>query len=217
MSFGEKFERSFPRRTIKWHFPFANVNLFAVDRANITRYTRHIRRREIWGRERESERQEGRWRMREGETRNDEWICGLYTHGSITDSRWVEVSRSNPRHQRSNISIFWYRINGSLPRARRGHKFSADLSCITDRQKRPAMGFVALWLSGTRCVERERERVPSSCIYTNTFLSYLSFVFFRIGQSYVSNPDDSIHRVISMLRGLRFSPYLSDRYFAIDD
>lgn len=74
MSFGENFERLFLRRTIKWHFPFANVNLFAVDRANITTYT-HI----PWPDDGvgDGEREEGRWRMREG-GRNDEWICGLY-------------------------------------------------------------------------------------------------------------------------------------------
>lgn len=48
------------------------------------------------------------------------------------------LTESNPRHQRSNISIFWYRINGSLLRPWRRHKFSTNLSCITQPlAKRP--------------------------------------------------------------------------------
>lgn len=100
----------------------------------------------------------------EGCERGNETTSGYagFTHGSITDSRWVEVSRSNPRHQRSNISIFWYRINGSLPRTRRRHKFSADLSCITDRQKDP------LWLYGSMAIVRGVSRVP----FFHAFASY---------------------------------------------
>jgi len=108
-----------------------------------------------------------RWRMWEG----DETTSGYagFTHGSITDSRWVEVSRSNPRHQRSNISIFWYRINGSFLRARRRHKFSAGLSCITDRQKdRP-------WLHGSMAIVRDVSRVVFHSLLTD-----LSFVLFHV-------------------------------------
>lgn len=119
-------------------------------------------KREMW--EREGGR---RWRMWEG----DETTSGYagFTQGSITDSRWVEVSRSNPRHQRSNISIFWYRINGSFLRARRRHKFSAGLSCITDRQKdRP-------WLHGSMAIVRDVSRVVFHSLLTD-----LSFVLFHV-------------------------------------
>lgn len=108
----------------------------------------------------------------EGCERGDETTSGYagFAHGSITDSRWVEVSRSNPRHQRSNISIFWYRINGSFLRARRRHKFSTDLSCITDRQKDPP------WLHGSMAIVRGVSRVPS---FMRSLLTDLSLVLFH--------------------------------------
>lgn len=94
-----------PREAIKWHFPVANINLFAVDRANI--------------------RSVGQWRER---------ICGLrpWEYYGFKVSRGP---RSNPRHQRGNISIFRYRINGPLAGSRRGHKSSADPSYITGRRR----------------------------------------------------------------------------------
>lgn len=60
--------------------------------------------------------------------------------------------------------------------------------------ERPAMGFVALWLSYEVC----RECRP--LVYIHVCFSYLSFLLLRVGQSNESNLSSSIH----MLRGLRF-------------
>lgn len=93
------------REAIKWHSELEKFDLSAVDRAYIKRH----KIRETNAPERsKGVRPMGVLRI-QGEWRG-EAVC--------TYARNAELER----HQLGNISIFRYRINGSLPRARRAHK-----------------------------------------------------------------------------------------------